>query len=220
MIPEYLDVPIFPLPNVTFFPQTMMPLHVFEPRYRVMTANCLAGDRLMGVALLKEGWQRDYFGRPPISRIFGVGKIVDHEELGNGCYNIMLDGLYRVRLIEEFHTDPYRTGRVQVLVDPPIDEARVLVSALIKELHMLTRRLAAGLPPLQEPIQNAWSAHPHPLVVVNLRATALVIDAYDRQSILEESDPLRRLRLMLIQVRSILQQLAADPLRQQVGEEE
>jgi hypothetical protein len=220
MIPDYLDVPIFPLPNVTFFPQTFMPLHVFEERYRTMTANCLAGDRLMGIALLKEGWQQDYFGRPPIHRIFGVGKIVDHEQLGNGCYNIVLDGLYRVRLVEEFPTVPYRTGRAQVLVDPPIDEARVQISALMRDLRDLTRRLAVSLPPVQESIQNAWSSHPHPMVIVNQLATVLVIDAYDRQSILEEGDPLRRLRLLIIQVRSILNQLTHDPLRQRVREED
>src|SRR6185295_13703896 len=131
-------------------------LHVFEDRYRVMTANCLAGDRLMGIALLRDGWQQDYFGRPPISKIFGVGKIVDDEELGNGCFNIVLEGLYRVRLVEEFPTQPYRTGRVQVLIDPPIDEARLQVSALVKELGDLTRRVAVHLPPLREAIQNAW----------------------------------------------------------------
>jgi Lon protease-like protein len=61
-IPEYLDVPIFPLPNVTFFTQTYLPLHVFEDRYRALVANAIKGDRLIGVALLREGWHRDYFG--------------------------------------------------------------------------------------------------------------------------------------------------------------
>ena len=70
MLPEYVDIPIFPLPNVTFFPQTVLPLHVFEPRYVEMVANCLRGDKLMGVALLREGWQKDYFGQPPIYKNF------------------------------------------------------------------------------------------------------------------------------------------------------
>ena len=95
MLPEYIDIPIFPLPNVTFFPQTILPLHVFEPRYRTMTSNCLAGDRLMGVSLLKEGWQKDYFGRPPICTTFGIGKIIDSERREDGCYNIVLEGLFR-----------------------------------------------------------------------------------------------------------------------------
>ena len=222
MVPDYLDIPIFPLPNVTFFPQTLLTLHVFEERYRLMTANCLAGDRLMGVALLKEGWQRDYFNHPPISKIFGVGKIVEHEELSNGCYNIVLDGLYRVRLVEEFPTGPYRTGRVQVLLDPPIDEARVEADGkcLRGPERGFARQLMHRLPQVRESIQYALSSHPHPMAVVNQLSTVLVIDAYDRQSLLEESDPLRRLRLLLVQVRAILQQLAGDPLRQQVGEEE
>jgi len=212
-IPEFLDVSIFPLPNVTFFPQTYLPLHVFESRYRSMVGNALHGDRLIGVALLREGWQRDYFGKPPICKTFGVGKIIDHDELDDGRYNLMLEGIYRVRLIEEFATLPFRTGRVQVLLDPPIDGQRSRVAELMKELQELSARTALLLPALRETIQAAWSAHPHPLVTVNHLASALVIDAYDRQSILEQDDPIRRLRLLLVQLCNIVTQLESNPAR-------
>ena len=134
MVPEYLDVSIFPLPNVTFFPKTMLPLHVFEPRYREMVSACLKGDRMLAVALLREGWQKDYFGRPPIHRTFGVGKVVDYEHLADGCYNIMVEGLYRVRLITEYETEPFRTGRVGVVQDGPVDHRREELRPLQQEL--------------------------------------------------------------------------------------
>ena len=207
IIPEYLDVPIFPLPNVTFFTQTYLPLHIFEERYRVMVANALAGDRLIGVALLREGWQRDYFGKPPICKTFGVGKIVDHDQLADGRCNIMLEGLYRVRLVEEFPTEPFRTGRAQVLLDPPIDSARSRVVELMKDLRRLSARIGELMPSLRDTVQSAWSAHPHPLVTVNLLASSLVIDAYDRQSLLEQDDPIRRIQLLAVQLRSIVDQL-------------
>jgi uncharacterized protein len=219
MLPEYLDIPIFPLPNVTFFPQTMLPLHVFEARYRKMTANCLNGDRLMGVSLLKEGWQKDYFGRPPLSKTFGVGKIIDCERLPGGRFNIMLEGLYRGRLIEEYPTEPFRAGRVRVLQDPPVDALRVQIGGLMKEARGLTGELIRLLPQARESIQNAWSAHPHPLVIVNQLASALVVDAYDRQSILEQDDPLRRLRLLLIQLKILARQLS-DQVREGIFGEE
>ena len=59
-------IPVFPLPNVVFFPRMPLPLHVFEPRYRSMVRDVARGARLVGMALLRDDWQRDYYGRPPI----------------------------------------------------------------------------------------------------------------------------------------------------------
>jgi Lon protease-like protein len=219
MLPEFVDIPIFPLPNVTFFPQTLLPLHVFEPRYRKMTANCLSGDRLMGVSLLKEGWQKDYFGRPPICKTFGVGKIVDHEQLKDGRYNIILEGLFRVRLIEEYPTKQYRTARAQVIQDPPIDHCRAQISQVMKDLQTVTGRIAHLMPATREPILAALSSHPHPLIIASQLASALVLDAYDRQSILEQDDPMRRLGLIQIQLRNLAAQLESK-VREEMIEEE
>ena len=97
-----------------------------------------------------------------------------------------------MRLVHEYPTEPYRSGRVQVLQDPPIDAARGQVGELMKTLKTGTARLARLLPPVGEVVQAAWAAHPHPLVVANHLASGLVIDAYDRQGILEQDDPVRR----------------------------
>lgn len=210
MIPEYLDIPIFPLPNVTFFPRTLLPLHVFEPRYREMIGGCLAGDRMLGVALLREGWQKDYFGRPPIHRTFGVGKIIDHEELDDGCFNIMVEGLWRARLVNEFDTTPYRTGHVAVLQDGPIDHIHDDIAMVHRDLIDDCDKLAELLPEYQETLRNVWGVHPHPCVAGDMLAASIVIDSYDRQSILEEPDPLRRMRLVAIQIKNILHQLSGE----------
>jgi Lon protease-like protein len=207
MTPEYLDIPLFPLPNVTFFPKTFLPLHVFEPRYRRMIANCLNGDRMLGVTLLKEGWQRDYFGRPPVCKSFGVGKIIDYDQLDNGCYNIVLEGLYRVRLIEEFSASDYRVARVQVLQDPPIDGIRKQVSEIMREMNVATEHLMDLMPQMSEMIAAARSSHTHPLVIADQLVSSIVMDAYERQSILEQDDPIRRLHLLLIQMRNMEYQL-------------
>jgi uncharacterized protein len=220
MVPDYLDIPIFPLPNVTFFSHTLMPLHVFEPRYDEMTKNCLAGDRLMGVALLREGWQKDYFGRPPIFRTFGIGKIIDHRKCGDGRCNLVLEGLYRARLIEEFPTRPYRTGRVEVLHEWSIDGVREQIGGLMREVRACTDAIARAFPDMREPIMGAWAAHPHPMVVINHLAAELVTDSYDRQSILEQDDPMRRIHLITIQLRAIMQQVQGRELSEEVIEEE
>jgi Lon protease-like protein len=220
MVPEYLDIPIFPLPNVTFFAQTYLPLHVFEPRYLKMTSNALAGDCLMGVALLKDGWQRDYFGHPSIHKTFGVGKIVDWEHRPHGHYNIMLEGIARVRLIQEYPTKPYRTAHVQVLQEAPIDRSHGEVSALLREMCEATDRLSELLPQFKQSIAAAWAAHPHPLVTGNLLTAALVVDPYDRQSILEQDEPLRRLGLVQVQLSNLAHQLEVNPLHEEVVEED
>jgi len=59
-------LPIFPLPNVVLFPNVFLPLHIFEARYREMVADALKSDRLIGMVLLRPGWQRDYEGRPAV----------------------------------------------------------------------------------------------------------------------------------------------------------
>ena len=219
MVPEYLDIPIFPLPNVTFFPRTLLPLHVFEPRYLKMIESALNGDRLLGVGLLRDGWEVDYFGNPPIFKAFGVGKIIEYDRLENGRYNIVVEGLYRVRLVTEHASSPFRTGRVSVMQDGPIDHLRQDVAAIQKELLASCRQLGDLLPESSESVQHAW-AHPHPAVTADLLASSLVVDAYDRQCILEEPDPLRRMKLVLVQIRRVVYQLSQEKIEEEVREED
>ncbi|HXX93988.1 MAG TPA: LON peptidase substrate-binding domain-containing protein, partial [Planctomycetota bacterium] len=72
-------LPLFPLPNVVLFPHAFLPLHIFEPRYRSMTRGALEGERLIGMALLKPGWEGDYYGNPDVHEVIGVGKIIEEE---------------------------------------------------------------------------------------------------------------------------------------------
>lgn len=208
-MPDFLDIPLFPLPNVILFPRTILPLHVFEPRYRALVAASLKGDRMIGMALLREGWQKDYFGRPVVFRTLGVGKIVDYEHLADGRYNVVLEGVCRARLIQEHDVRAYRVGRVAVIDDLPIDqkqaEVRAIVDDLTAECAAIGRNAKAG----RGMLQSALSAHPHPGVTADLLADQLVLDPYDRQSILEENDPLRRLKLVRVQAVRIRERLEA-----------
>src|ERR1700733_11034888 len=92
---------LFPLPNLVFFPQVMQPLHVFEPRYRQMTADALAGDRLIALVLTKPGWEADYAGSPPVHSVACLGKIVADQQMKDGRYNILLRGLSRIQIQHE-----------------------------------------------------------------------------------------------------------------------
>ena len=72
-------IPLFPLPNVVLFPGVFLPLHIFEERYRAMTRDALAGDRIIGMTLLRPGFEPDYEGRPPIYEV-GCAGVISHSD--------------------------------------------------------------------------------------------------------------------------------------------
>src|SRR5688572_4815088 len=108
-------IPIFPLPNAVLFPNVFMPLHVFEMRYRAMVADALAGDRIIGMVLLKPGFERDYEGRPPVYPIGCAGVITHSEALPDGRFNIVLRGIEKFRISSEDASRPYRLAQVEPL---------------------------------------------------------------------------------------------------------
>ncbi|ALA56902.1 putative Peptidase S16, lon-like [Nitrospira moscoviensis] len=137
-IPERL--PVFPLPNVVFFPKTYLPLHIFEPRYRRMVADATAGGQCIAMALLKEGWETDYYGNPPIYPVACVGRLVSVQPLPDGRSNILLQGLERCDITEEHFDKPYRQASVLTkpqAAEPELDRAvrRRLVEALAEYLQ-------------------------------------------------------------------------------------
>src|SRR5437762_3240134 len=108
---------LFPLPNVVLFPHMVLPLHIFEPRYRQMTADALAGDKLIAMSLLQPGWESDYEGRPALHPVACLGQIVDHQRLPDGRFHLHLRGLSRIRIVREIDSDRlYRNARVQALL--------------------------------------------------------------------------------------------------------
>ncbi|MBI5379147.1 MAG: LON peptidase substrate-binding domain-containing protein [Nitrospirae bacterium] len=153
IIPQIL--PLFPLPDVVLFPRIYLPLHIFEPRYRELVRDVRAGDPYIGMALLKEGWESDYRGNPPIYPVGCAGRIVEVESLPDGKYNLVLHGLRRIRMLEEFHDRSYRQAWVEVLEEPdvalppPLREAffRVLeeYAALSGNRKVMDRILKANL---------------------------------------------------------------------------
>ncbi len=110
-------IPLFPLPTTVFYPNTDLPLHIFEPRYRSMVADALDGKRNIGMVLLKPGWEKDYHGTPDIQAIGCVGKIENHAQLPDGKYNILLSGLQRFHILHEIEGKLYRQAQVELLVE-------------------------------------------------------------------------------------------------------
>jgi len=116
-------IPLFPLPDVVLFPHMPLPLHVFEPRYRKMTADAMAGPRIIGMTLLKPGWERDYYGRPPVYPVGCAGLVEECRPLEDGRYNIRLKGVSRFRILSEQAGEPYRLAAIETLSDEIGDAA-------------------------------------------------------------------------------------------------
>ena len=131
-------LPLFPLPNVVLFPNVFLPLHIFEPRYREMTADAIATDRVIGVVLLRPGWERDYEGRPPAYRVGCSGVITHFERLQDGRYNIVLRGLERFAIVEEDHHRAYRRAVTEPLQDVAMTRVdRATISAQRSKLEAM-----------------------------------------------------------------------------------
>ena len=111
--PEIVELPIFPLPNVVLFPRTLLPLHIFEPRYTQMVGDVLEGSREIGMVLLQPGWESGYQGNPEEFETGSAGKITEYKSLEEGRYDILLSGSQRFRILEFVQETPYRTARVQ-----------------------------------------------------------------------------------------------------------
>src|SRR5687768_10123989 len=94
-------IPLFPLGDVVLFPAVSRPFYIFEPRYRAMIADAMKGDRIIGMILLRPGFEKDYEGRPPIYDIGTAGEIVDFEELPDGQYAIVLRAFTKFRVTSE-----------------------------------------------------------------------------------------------------------------------
>ena len=178
-------IPIFPLQDVMLFPNISRPLHIFEPRYRAMVADALKGDRIIGMVLLRPGYEADYEGRPPVYPIGCAGVITDVEQLPDGRYVIVLRGLVKFRVDSEDQSRPYRLARVEAIPEAPNDEER---AALRQRRQRLAALLAASVPPGTEPPPPALPDED----LVNALAQHLDLDPIDRQELLERKGPLAR----------------------------
>src|SRR3954451_6199704 len=139
-LPDFSAVPLFPLPNVVLFPRLVLPLHIFEERYKAMTADVIAPgrDRQIAMALLKPGWEKSYYERPAIEPIVCVGTILSHEKLPDGKYNFLLQGHTRARVVREVGGDlAYRTADLE-----PVEETQTFEIDLLDQRDRLAKLFA------------------------------------------------------------------------------
>jgi uncharacterized protein len=193
MLPE--TIPLFPLPNVVLFPNVFLPLHIFEPRYRQMVHQALAADRMIGMVLLKPGYEAQYAQAPPVYDIGCAGTITHVERLPDGRFNIVLKGIEKFRVDREqppTDTVPYREAQVRAISEALTADGRALLQRQRTELET---RLA--------PLFNAARAASRlPEIMsdedlVNALAQYLALEPVEKQALLELPGPVERAKALL-----------------------
>lgn len=174
-------VPIFPLSTVVFFPNTLLPLHIFEQRYRDMLNDALSDEKLIGMALLKPGWEKDYFGNPEIYRITGIGRIITSETFEDGRSNIVLYGLRRAEILETIDGKPYRQARIRLLENPGVNEEKILRE---KILYMISAWNDMNGDENQIKVNGSLNLGR----LTDVLASLLISNVFEKQKLLEELD--------------------------------
>jgi Lon protease-like protein len=204
-----VSLPIFPLPELTFFPRTLLPLHIFEARYRAMITDCLTRDRRLAVVGLRPGYESSYEGRPPVYEVGGVGRIVQCERLPTGRYNLLLRGECRARIDRELPADTlYRMVAATPLQEtggegPTVVALAGRVKARCRQILATVGRSGAELQAGLDRLTDAGELCDHV-------ASALVPAADLRQALLEELDVERRLTRLAAALEDLLSHLSGE----------
>jgi Lon protease-like protein len=201
---------LFPLPNLVLFPQVVQPLHIFEPRYRQLTAHALASDRYLALALLKPGWETAYEGNPAIHAIVCLGRIVADQLLEDGRYNLLLRGVSRARIVKELTGSTlYRNARVELLADvnPP---AVAAASELRKKLARLARAWLPQQKPLRDQLDELFASELDVGTLCDVFGFALPVPLEFKQQLLETADVERRAQQLLAHLEANAPAEAAD----------
>jgi len=187
-----LILPIFPLPDITFFPGTLLPLHVFEARYRAMVVDTLQKrSAWMAVVAFKPGFEASYAGKPAVREICGAGQVVGSERLPTGRFNIVLRGECRIRIVTELPTDTlYRVVRADRLEDVP---PQTDVTPLLSRVRASCRRLLETLGRPADLLDAALADDQPAGVVADRVAAAVLPNPALRQELLETLDVGERL---------------------------
>jgi Lon protease-like protein len=199
---------LFPLAGVVLFPHSVLPLHIFEPRYRQMTEDALAGDKLVTIVQLKSSSSPMMagIGEPQVEEVACLGRIIQHERLPDGRFNFLLLGRKRVRLKHEISekSKSYRIAEVEILEDVYDDRDESLESCR-DELTTLFRNAFAKHQPVDSDLDALLNKKLPLGVLTDIVAHALGLPVEVKQLLLAEQRVDYRAQSLL----EILKQLLA-----------
>jgi uncharacterized protein len=203
-------VRLFPLPNLVLFPHVIQPLHVFEPRYRDLVEDALAGDGLIAMAVLAPGWERNYEGRPALYPMACLGRIVSHRRLPDGTYNVLLLGLRRVRLLDELPASRrFREAKAELCEDVYALCSLARQRALRRELRAALLDILPLVPEAEEQLDQLMGNDMPLGTLADVIGFLMDISLEGKQSLLAELDVRRRAELLLGHLSAAVPDLAS-----------
>lgn len=196
------QVRLFPLPNLVMFPGVIQPLRVFESRYIEMFEDALATDRLIAMTLLEPGWEGEYESRPPVSSVVCIGRVLSENRDDQGCYNFLLAGQKRARIISELPPSrSFREARVELLVDSCDENSKLQQSTLKSQLVKCFCDVLRANNLSNDQI-NEFLSHDVPLgALTDVIAFSSPLDVADKQSLLAECNIEHRAMTLLRELR-------------------
>ena len=193
--PAELDsLPIFPLPTAVLFPGIVIPLHIDEPCYVKLIADALAADGVVAIAMIKPGEDGD---EPALCEIAGAGQIIEAHKLDGGDYNVLIQGLDRVRLIEELPSNgDYRRFKAEIIPKPDDDETDAARDELVR-LESCVTNLMASVAESDANLVEVMRATPDLVQLADFLSATVVQDIDMQQEILGTIDLKTRLSMLI-----------------------
>ena len=189
---------LFPLPNLVVFPHVMQPLHIFEPRYRAMLEDSLAGDRLIGMALLEPGWEKDYEGRPPLRQVGCLCRVATHHRTEDGSYNVLMLGLRRMVIERELTCKTaFRVAEVRLCEDEYPDAAADERTELQRRLLEAFKQMLPRVPEAYEQLDQLLGSQISLGMLTDIVSYTLDLGLDFKEQLLLETGVDRRAELLL-----------------------
>ena len=187
----------------------MLPLHIFEARYRAMITDCLARDQRLAVVGLKPGYEAAYEGKPPVHEVAGAGRIVRWERLPSGRYNLLVRGDCRVRIDRELPADTlYR-----MVAATPLEETGAegpAIEALASRVRARCQQILTAVGRSGAEMEKSLDALSDPAALCDQVASSLLPAAAVRQALLEELHVERRLERLAEALDDLLSHLTGE----------
>jgi len=196
-----MEIPLFPLPNLVLFPHIVVPLHIFEERYKLMINGCIDGDEVFGLVLLRAGAEDE--SEETIHRVGVTARIVEVERLDEGRMNILCEGERRFRIYRFMHQEPFWKGAVDFVEDDERNATEALYEQ-VAEIYRSVVNLSAKLSGSQE----AELVLPDSATDLSYMVSyVLDIDSEEKQKLLEMDSTAERLRMLLAHLTDALRKL-------------
>jgi Lon protease-like protein len=197
-------LPLFPIEDVVLFPDSMIPLHIFEARYRKMVRDILGSNRLIAISLQLERENLENGNAPRVASVASVGELVLAQELPDGRFNLVVRGRARIGIDEELPSDePYRLIAAHEIPDDSPTQANDIGEA-DAALRALVTGLAESIPDGGELLKHVAAAQDTPAALANVIASSLVADTKARQRLLETTDVFERLERLSNEVVALI----------------